>query len=368
MKLFEPLTIRNMTLKNRLVLPALHLNLGVRSSRFKAFYLERAKGGVGTIITSGTSVDLLVDDTAWGKAGSLSKYVEIMQDFTTAIHESGTRIGIQLWHGNQLPAGHGGYLPHAAQVGPTATELLRELAVDEIQRIIDHFAVAASTAKKAGLDFVELHGAHGYLLCQFFSPLNNQRTDEYGGSLGKRMQFGLDLVRAVRSAVGEDFPIYYRIGAVEHLPGGIKLEESREFAVQLERAGVDVIDVSLGRSLKLGASPTAKSEMGTFIPLAEAIREKVKIPVIGVGRINTGDVAEAALVDSRIDLVAIGRQLIADPFWPQKVQEGREDEIVICKSCNRCFGPIRNRKWRPGFRICKVNDRAGREADPELLV
>jgi 2,4-dienoyl-CoA reductase-like NADH-dependent reductase (Old Yellow Enzyme family) len=363
MKLFEPLTIRNMTLKNRLVLPALHLGLGVKGKRATAFYLERARGGVGAVTMAGTPVDLLVEDEAWGRPGGVEQFVDVMQPFTDEIRETGARIGIQLWHGNQLPAGNGRYNKAAAQVAPSAAERLREITTEEIQTVITRFAAAAAQAQKAGLDFVELHGAHGYLLCQFFSPLNNHCQDKYGGSLIGRMQFGIEVAKAVRQAVGDDYPIFYRLGAVEYLPGGIVLEESRQFAVELEKAGVDVINVSLGSSVGLGASPTQKSEMGTFVPLAEAIKQKVTIPVIAVGRINTGEVAESVLAENCSDLVAVGRQLIADPFWPEKVQQQRETEIVKCISCNRCFGPIRNRKWRPGDRICKVNDRAGREID-----
>ncbi len=363
MKLFQPLTIRNMTLKNRLVLPAMQLGLGVKSRRVTAFYMERAKGGVGAIITAATSVDLLNEDEPWGRPGSLEKFIEVMQSFTAEIRETGARIGIQLWHGNQFPAGHGGDVEGIPKIAPSSNDICREMSVAEIQTIIQRFAAAAGQAKRAGFDFIELHGAHGYLICQFFSPLENQRTDRYGGDLSGRMQFGIELVKAVRQAVGENFPIFYRIGAYEDLPGGISLEESAQFAVGLEKAGVDVIDVSLGRFSSRTASPTRKSEMGTFVHLAEAIKQKVTVPVIGVGRINTGEFAELVLADNRADLVAVGRQLIADPFWPQKVQQNKEGDVVVCISCNRCFGPLANKKWRPGARVCKVNDWAGREVD-----
>ncbi len=368
MKLFQPLTIRKMTLKNRLVLPGLQLRLGLKSRRALEFYMERARGGVGALIMAGTSVDLLVEDEAWGRPGSVENFIETMQAFTAEVHETGSKIGIQLWHGNQLPAGSGAYVKGTPKVAPSPNEFCKELTQAQIQIIIQRFADAAVQAKKAGLDFIELHGAHGYLVCQFFSPLDNKRTDRYGGDVNGRMQFGIELVKAVRQAVGEDYPSFYRIGALEDLPGGVSLEESGQFALELEKAGVDVIDVSVGRSISRTASPTRKSEMGTFVHLAEAIRQKVSIPVIAVGRINTGEIAEAVLADNRADLVAVGRQLIADPFWPQKVQQGKEADVVACISCNRCFGPLVNKKWRPGARICKVNDWAGREIDRTPLV
>ena len=367
MKLFEPVTIKDMELKNRLVMPPMQLGLGLRSRRARRYYMERVEGGAGTIIAAATSIDLLNDDQAWGRPDGVAQFVESMQTFTEKVRAKGARIGIQLWHGNVLPAGNGaGMLPGAEMVAPSAKDNMRELTVAEIESIIEKFGTASGKASEAGFDFVDLHGAHGYLACQFFSGADNKRTDYYGGDVTGRMNFGLEMVKATREAVGDNFPVFFRIGAEEDISEGITLDQSKLFAVELEKAGVDVLDVSLGRNEELSASPDKNAEMGTFVRLAEAIKQEVSIPVIAVGRINTPELAESILSKGQADLIAVGRQLIADPEWPDKARENRMRDVVACESCNTCFRPLRSSKWRPGDRICKVNERAGREIDDEI--
>jgi 2,4-dienoyl-CoA reductase-like NADH-dependent reductase (Old Yellow Enzyme family) len=367
MKLFEPLTINGLEIKNRIVMPAMQLQLGLTNRRARAFYLARARGGVGAMIMCATSVDFFIEDAAWGRPNGVALFIERMKIVNEEIRQAGSKIGIQLWHGNQWPAGSGMPMPGAEQVAPSARDDRRELTVGEIERIIEKFARASAGAKAAGFDFVEIHGAHGYLVCQFFSGADNQRTDQYGGSLEGRMRFGLELVRAMRRAVGENYPIVYRMGAEEKRLKGITLRQSRKFAVQLEKAGVDAFDISIGlpgSKGALNASPGPRAKMGTLVPLAEAIKKEVTVPVMGVGRINRPEVAEAILQEGRADWIGIARQLIADPEWPNKVAQGLSDTIVACKSCNSCFRPfIGNGKWRPGDPLCKVNPWAGREAD-----
>ncbi|MBR9982138.1 MAG: NADH:flavin oxidoreductase [Desulfatitalea sp.] len=363
MKLFEPLTINGMPLANRIVMPPMQLRLGLGNRRARAFYLERAAGGAGAIIMCATAVDLFSSDAAWGRPGGVAQFIVRMQALNNEIRAAGARAGIQLWHGNQWPAGNGGPVPGSVQVAPSATEGRRPLTIAEIEAIVDKFGQAAATARMAGFDFVEVHGAHGYLVCQFFSGADNRRRDRYGGNLDNRMRFGVKIVAAMRRATGNDFPIFYRLGAEEKRPGGITLPQSRPFAAALEAAGVDAFDVSIGMPGGRNPSPGRKAGMGTYVPLAEAIKQAVTVPVMAVGRINTASVAEAVLTEGRADLVGIGRQLIADPLWPQKVRDGREATIVACLSCNTCFNPLRSEKWRPGDPICKVNPRAGREVD-----
>lgn len=367
MVLFEPLKIRNITLKNRIVLPALQLMLGLNNPRVREFYLERAKGGVGTIIMQATPIDFFIDDNAWGHAKALEKFIQATQLFTEEIRKTGAKIGIQLWHGNRLPGIYGSVKKaDSKKVAPSEKNDLQALTAEDIHLISKKFGLASKRAKDAGFDFVELHGAHGYLLCQFFSGADNIRTDKYGGDVYGRMRFGIDTVKTVRNAVGNNFPIFYRIGAEENIEDGITIVESKLFSVELEKAGVDVIDVSVGRSSEFTPSPSKKAKMGTYAYLSSAIKQSVNIPVIAVGRINTQKVAESILNREKADLVAIGRQLIADPYWPEKVQQHRTDEIVACLSCNSCFGPVMGGKWKPGDPVCKVNERAGREIDLPL--
>ncbi len=363
--LFTPLKINGLELKNRIVMPAMQLRLGMGNPRAQAYYLARAQGGVGAIIMSATAVDLLCRDEAWGRPDGVARFVEKMRAFTSLIRANGARIGIQLWHGNQFPAGNGGDDPNAAKVAPSAVEECRALTIGEIQAIIARFGQAAATAQAAGFDFVEVHGAHGYLVCQFFSGADNQRIDAYGGDLAGRMRFGLDVAQAMRAAVGPAFPIFFRLGAQEERPGGVTLDQSKPYAAALQQAGVDAFGVSIGKAKGRKASPLAKAKTGTFVPLAQAIKTAVAVPVMAVGRINILAAATAALEIAGVDLVGVGRQLIADPQWPNKMRDGRGDQITACLSCNTCFTPLDRKAWKPGDPICKVNPRAGREVDSE---
>jgi 2,4-dienoyl-CoA reductase-like NADH-dependent reductase (Old Yellow Enzyme family)/thioredoxin reductase len=364
MKLFEPITIRGMTLKNRIIMPPMQVSLGFRNARAQAYFAERARGGVAAIITPATSVDSFIFDDAWGRVGGAARFINGARFLVKAVHDAGAKVGIQLWHGNYLPQGIGMMDTRGRPVAPSPREEMRELTVEEIHSIALKFALAAVGAKLAGFDFVELHGAHGYLLSQFFSPAFNRRTDEYGGNLAGRMHFALECVSATRTAVGEDYPIFFRVGVWEDMADGIKIGEGVQFAAELEKASVDVIDVSVGHLDEpgFGASPGPDKPMGIFVHLAEAIKNKVTIPVVAVGRINTPDVAEALLAEGKADLVAIGRQLIADPFWPSKVAAGQIEDIVPCLSCNVCLDTAFSAEELK----CSVNASLAKEAEYAL--
>jgi len=360
MKLFEPITIRGIEFKNRIVMPPMQVGVGMRSSRAWAYYMERARGGAGTIIVAATSVDLFATDDAWGRQGGVDAFVEGLHPLTDGVRENGARIGVQLWHGNLFPAGTG--TPRETRgeaVAPSATAETRALTAAEIDTIVSRFAHAAANVRRAGFDFVEVHGAHGYLFCQFFSPATNHRDDEYGGDFAGRTRFGTRCVSAMRTAAGDDFPIFYRLGAWENIPDGITLEDSARFAAELEKAGVDVLDVSVGTVLEHAGSFGPERSEGTLVPLAEAVKRAVQVPVIAVGRFRTPEVAERVVAEGRADMVAIGRQLIADPYWPEKVAAGRSEDITPCISCNSCF--------ETGFGglglACSVNAAAGRERE-----
>jgi 2,4-dienoyl-CoA reductase-like NADH-dependent reductase (Old Yellow Enzyme family)/thioredoxin reductase len=361
MKLLTPITIRGMECKNRVVMPPMLVGVGVRSRKARAYYLERAKGGVGTIILAATSVSVFASDDIWGRKGSVDDFIGGIRPLIDDVHQTGARIGIQLWHGNRFPAGMGLLDTGGEAVAPSATATERQLTIPEIKSIISRFAQAAANCRRAGFDFVEVHGAHGYLVCQFFSPAINKRNDEYGGDLLRRMRFGTDCVSAIRSAVGNDYPIFYRLGAWEDLPNGITVEDSAQFAARLEKVGADVIDVSLGRTAGSGvtASPGAEQPEGTFASLAEAIKRAVKVPVIAVGRFRTAQVAEEVLTQGKADMVAIGRQLIADPHWLEKASTGKTEDIIPCISCNVCFETgLANLGLK-----CSVNAMSGRESE-----
>ena len=367
MKMFEPITIRGMTLKNRVVYPAFQMNMGLSNRRARAFYAERAQGGAGLVFTANTAIDNLASEELWGGAEHLAAFIGRLRLLTDQVHEAGGRIGLQLWLANRFPTGHGLQIagieaePGAGDlIGPSALDDKRQLTVPEIEAIIYRFAKGARNVRDAGFDCVELHGAHAYLPCQFTSPETNRRDDTYGGDARRRMQFGINLVTAVRAFVGPDYPIFYRLGVLEK--GDVVDPDSIGFARELEKAGVDCLDISIGGFGRTPVVPTKRDPMGTLVYLAEAIKKEVTVPVIGVGKINTLEVAESVLNQGKADMVAVGRQLVADPFWPKKIQEGRFEDVVACESCSvNCCSPAFKRNLPDDAPLCKNNERVGRE-------
>ena len=331
-----------MTLKNRVVFPPIATNYGLRNDQVRLYLAERARGGAGLVIIQGTPIALLASE----------KWAAGLKPVVDSVHASGAAIGIQLWAGNELP--------NKDKVAPSARNEYREVSIAQLETVAKLFADAARDARDAGFDTINIHGAHGYFLHQFFSPLTNQRQDRFGGSLAKRIVFPLQCVRAIRTAVGADFPIMYRLSAVEQAPGGITLDDSLIFARELASAGVDILDISAGGQLDSVniTIPTAKKPLGTHAHLAGALKQVVTIPVMAVGRFNTLKICEEALKEGKADLIAVGRQLLADPYWPTKLQEERESEVVRCLSCSKlCSGNFQKNKAIE----CAVNKELGRE-------
>lgn len=367
MKLFEPIKIRGMVVPNRIVYPAIQLNLGMNSRRARSFYAERARGGAGLILTANTAIDNFASEELWGGTGGLNDFISRLRNFTNDVHQAGAKIGVQLWQANRFPQGKGTqisskemYPDSGDRIAPSAREDMRALTLPEIDSIIYRFAKGARNIREAGFDCVEIHGAHRYLLAQFSNPAINHRTDQFGGSLEGRMKLGIDIVKATRAFVGSDFPILFRLGALEE---NRKIHpDSIIYAQELEKAGVDCLDISTGGWGTIPVSPVRRHPMGTFVYLAEPVKKVVKIPVITVGKINTPKVAESILEKGQADMVAIGRQLIADPFWPQKVRENRFVDVVRCDSCNiNCYAPAFERKLPRESPLCKKNPLAGNE-------
>ena len=230
--------------------------------------------------------------------------------------------------------------------------------------MVKRFAEAAERSKRAGFDLVEIHGGHGYLVAQFLSGYSNKRTDEYGGTLEKRMMFPLEIVKAVRDAVGEDFPIGYRLSADEYIDGGVTLEETVPFAKKLEEAGVNLIDVSAGLyETTFIISQPMDIPLGCNVHLAEEIKRAVNIPVTIAGRINDPIFADNILNEGQADFVSFARALHADPDFPQKAREGRLDDICMCIACMQgCIDILGT--MVPIF--CAINPLAGRERELEI--
>jgi len=239
-------------------------------------------------------------------------------DWSTRCTGGGAKIGIQITHAGSNTSsevlGHQPLAPSPVPHPRKRNEIPRELTRDELQTIREAFAAAARRAKEAGFDMVEIHGAHGFLLNQFFSPLTNRREDEYGGSFENRLRFPREVVAAVRQAVGETFCIFYRFGADDQMPGGITTGDARRAAPLLVEAGVDVLDLSGGMC---GASSTGT---GFFNYLAEAVKPAVDVPVMVTGGLGDPREANRVIEEDIADLVGVGRALLADPEWALKAK------------------------------------------------
>lgn len=360
--------IGSMRVRNRIVMPPMvtqyATDTGAVSERQIRYYAERAKGGVGLIIIEATSV-YPATGKAWhgGLCFDRESLVPGHSRLTEAVHSYGARIAVQLHHGGRQvnPAAIAPQLPVApSPIGRRGSPFVpRELTIDDIQELIQSFAAAAERAKRVGYDAVELHGAHGYLLHQFLSEKTNQRTDEYGGSQDNRLRFPLQVVQAVRQAVGADFPVLMRVSA----EGGYTFEEAQVFAQVWEKAGINAIHVSVGGITPTSTaspeeSPSARSQ-GWLVHYAEGIKQKVNVPVITVGEIREAGFAEGVLEAGKADFIALGRPLLADPEWVNKVAQARTEDIRRCIRCEYCRDAMDN-----GIPTrCTVNPTLGREAD-----
>lgn len=337
--LFYPLVCRGIEIKNRLVFAPVVTNFGLRSRKAINFFRERARGGVGLIIVHGTPVDFFL------KPG----ITEVLLPLVAKVHEEGAKIAIQLWHGNEL---------NGQAVAPSPRGKYRQITIEEIQRVIKKFTEAVAVCRQAGFDGAEVHGAHGYFVNQFFSPLTNQRQDEYGGTLKKRLRLAEELVVAMRQAGGGNFLLLYRHSAVDGLPGGTTIEESIFLAQALEAKGLDIFDVSAGFGPASPLSiPHVSAPMATHVHLAAQIKANISIPVIAVGKMRAPEIAERILAERKADLIALARQLLVDPYWPEKVRTQREEEIIFCHYCNTCAEEMR--AGRPI--VCPQNPRLGKE-------
>jgi len=352
-KLFSPGVIGELELENRIVMPAMEPGLAnadgmLDGEAAAAYYGLRAKGGCGLIITGNVAI------SPNGRAAAIQPglwsddQVAPFRTMVEAVHRSGGRVFIQLCHaGREVHPllGWEAVAPSAIRC-PVLRTLPRALEIEEIKTLVTAFADAAERSVSAGADGIELHGAHGYLICQFLSPTTNQREDQYGGSLMNRTRFAIEVIEAVRDRVGKTLPLSFRLSADELVDGGINLSQAREMAGMFEEAGVSVINVSAcNYESAFYNLPNYYLEEGCFIALAKAVRTHVDIPVIAVGRIRTPERAEEVLTSDSADFVALGRSLIADPYLPSKARLDRSDEIRPCLSCNRCidslsFGPI----------------------------
>ena len=365
--LFSNYTIKNCTLKNRIVMPGLAsfliTNDGTITEKTIEHYRLRAEGGPAMVIMEACAVSpegivsphqaRIYDD----------RFMEGLTKIARAIKSEGAIPAVQIHHGGRQTSSKViQQLPVAPSTlpCPTIRGEVRPLTTGEIEGIVEKFGDAAARSIEAGFEFIEIHGAHGYLINQFLSRFSNIREDRYGGDIAGRTRFAEEIVQEVKNRVGKDFPISFKISAMEFVKDGLDIEQSIEILKILQNAGIDVVQVSAGND----ATPEwicqpMFMKKACLADFAGEIKKALDVPVMAVGRINDPLIAEEIIKNGKADLVCIGRGLLADPRLPIKAMEGRLDDIRTCIACNTCMESI----FRRGRVECLVNPALGREKE-----
>jgi 2,4-dienoyl-CoA reductase (NADPH2) len=358
--LLEPLALGRLTLRNRLVMGSMHTGLEdspFNTSKLAAFFAERARGGTGLIITGGYSPN----KRGWLKpiASEMTSRMQAMRhrEITGAVHEEGGAIALQVLH-----AGRYGYHPFSVSASNRKSPITpfkpRALSTKGVDQTVSDFARAVALAEKAGYDAVEIMGSEGYLINQFLAARTNDRTDAWGGSVGKRMRFPVEIVRRTRELVGGDFPIIYRISLLDLVENGQTWEEVIELAHALEDVGVSVLNTGIGWHEARVPTIITQVPRAAWRDYTARLKAEVSVPVCASNRINTPELGEEILAAGEADLISMARPLLADPDFLNKAAAGRADEINTCIACNQaCLDQVFvNQKAS-----CLVNPRACHE-------
>lgn len=341
-RMLSPVTIGPMTVKNRFVVPPMANNLantdGSLSSRSLAYYRARAEGGFGLITIEATVVDPTAKAGPYKPCLFEDSTVHSFGEVVNACHAFGANVSVQLQHaGPEGNALFSGYPLRAASAVPAVSrkEIPVPLAVDEIHALVSRYGDAAVRAEQAGADAVEIHCAHGYLLHSFLSPRSNRRTDEFGGCVENRLRMVRMIVEEIRRRT--KLAVLCRINACDDFPGGLQPSDSAVIARLLEGYGADAIDLSRGVHQPGTKMWAGRGFHGGFsADVTEEIKRAVTVPVIAVGRFTDADFPERMLEENRADLIAFGRQSLADPDTPNKIAAGRMAEIRKCTGCLGC--------------------------------
>lgn len=375
MRLFKPGNIGNLRIKNRVIMSPMNVggnneSDGCLSQRGIDYFVERAKGGTGMIVTGATRVTRKFERDKetiplWMLFADHMVHAKWISELVERCHDYGTKVCIQLTAGGGRIAGayaqtHG--LAISASSAPCFYPPYlptREMTKEEIEVFLQAFEQAARLIKNAGADAIQIHGHQGYLIDQFTTSLWNHRTDEYGGSLENRLRFPKELIEAIKRGAGEDFPVIYRYGLTHYLEGGRTIEEGVKMAKLLESYGVDALDIDSGcYENNYYPHPPSTIHCGSFSYLAEKVKKAVNIPVISSTRIGYPEIAERILEDGQADFVSLGRPLIADPYWCEKAKKGKSEEIRPCIACHE--GCLRRLMVYKNV-SCAVNPQAGDE-------
>ncbi|MEU5220334.1 NADPH-dependent 2,4-dienoyl-CoA reductase [Streptomyces sp. NPDC020807] len=360
--LLSPLDLGFTTLPNRVIMGSMHVGLEETEHGFErmaAFYAERARGGVGLIVTGGISPNEA--GRPWDGGAKLTTADEVAEHrlITDAVHAEGGRIAMQILH-------FGRYAYHPALVGPSPIKapispfVPNELTDAEVEQTVEDYARCAELAKEAGYDGVEVMGSEGYLINEFIAAATNQRTDRWGGSYENRVRFPLEIVRRIRERVGEEFILVYRLSMLDLVPGGSTLEEVVRLAKEIEAAGATIINTGIGWHEARIPTIATSVPRGAYTWVTKKLMGEVSVPLVTSNRINTPEVAEEILADGRADLVSLARPFLADPGFVAKAAADRADTINTCIGCNQaCLDHTFNLK----ITSCLVNPRACHETE-----
>ena len=363
--LLAPLDLGFTTLKNRVLMGSMHTGLEEAPqgfSRLAAFYAERARGGVGLIVTGGIGPNQAGVVGAGAAALENEAHAEKHREVTDAVHREGGKIALQILHTGRYAYHRGAVAPSAVQA-PISPARPRELSEDEIEQTINDYARCAKLAQFAGYDGVEVMGSEGYLINQFIAQQTNFRTDGWGGSFENRIRFAVETVRRVRAASGPNFIIIYRLSMLDLVEGGSSWDEIVALAKAIEAAGATIINTGIGWHEARIPTIATMVPRAAFTWVTKRMMGQVKIPLITTNRINTPEVAEEVLASGCADMVSMARPFLADAEFVNKAAEGRGDEINTCIACNQaCLDRIFEGK----LTSCLVNPRACHET--ELLI
>ncbi|MER7952236.1 NADPH-dependent 2,4-dienoyl-CoA reductase [Streptomyces sp. NPDC096079] len=360
--LLSPLDLGFTTLPNRVIMGSMHVGLEETEhgfARMAAFYAERARGGVGLIVTGGIAPNEA--GRPWDGGAKLTTAEEVAEHrlITDAVHAEGGRIAMQILH-------FGRYAYHPGLVGPSPIKapispfVPNELTDAEVEQTVEDYARCAELAREAGYDGVEVMGSEGYLINEFIASATNQRTDRWGGSYENRVRFPLEIVRRIRERVGEDFILVYRLSMLDLVPGGSTLEEVVRLAKEIEAAGATIINTGIGWHEARIPTIATSVPRGAYTWVTKRLMGEVSVPLVTSNRINTPEVAEEILADGRADLVSLARPFLADPAFVAKATAGRADTINTCIGCNQaCLDHTFSLK----ITSCLVNPRACHETE-----
>ncbi len=375
MKLFEPGQIGKLRIKNRIVMAPMGIGGlaepdGRLGKRGIDYYVARAKGGVGLIITGMHSVTREIEvfpGASRGLAADGPMHISHLSELADAVHDYNAKVAVQLtigW-GRVLLKGyletHGAVAPSPIPCFWDPQIMARELSTKEVERLVKDFLSSADLVRTAGVDAIEIHAHNGYLLDQFQTALWNKRTDKYGGDIEGRLRLSLEIIGGIKQLLGNDFPLIYRFGLTHYLEEARGIEEGLFIVRRLEKAGVDAFHIDAGCfETRYWSSPPETQPPGCMVDLAERVKTVVGVPVIAVGRLGYQNLAEQVLQEGKADFIALGRALLADPEWPEKVRMNRTEDI---RPCLGCYRGCRDRVLEGKYVSCAVNPVTGMERE-----